>query len=254
MAVCFLLTWLGTFKVLGLLINRGSLCEPLDCLQFLTVLWMPITPQSVQQNPLSVVVGITKKKKGNLPRISSNARLGEEAGSYLQLLAGFFAKALVLGGVVYLLTNFSLQRRIVEFLYALGMYAFLGLLMDGPATLASSLIGLKIAPHFDKPFLTSSVSDFWSRRWNLTAGNALRFLVYDTITEKRLIKTSRGNAMPSIGLRRLGAASSFVVSGIVHEIILWYAIGHVPGVSGGWFIFFAIQGPLLAAESELKRG
>lgn len=63
------------------------------------------------------------------------------------------------------------------FLAALGMYAFLGLLMDGPATLASSLIGLKIAPHFDKPFLTSSVSDFWSRRWNLTAGNALRFLV-----------------------------------------------------------------------------
>lgn len=68
-------------------------------------------------DPLGVVVGITKKKKGNMPRISSNARLGEEAGSYLQLLAGFFAKALVLGGVVYLLTNFSLQRRIVEFLY-----------------------------------------------------------------------------------------------------------------------------------------
>lgn len=45
--------------------------------------------------------------------------------------------------------------------------------------------------------------------------------VYDTITERRLMKTSRGNAMPSIGLRRLGAASSFVVSGVVHEIILW---------------------------------
>ncbi len=45
--------------------------------------------------------------------------------------------------------------------------------------------------------------------------------VYDPITERRLTKTSRGNAMPSIGLRRLGAASSFVVSGIVHEIILW---------------------------------
>ncbi len=32
-----------------------------------------------------------------------------------------------------------------------------------------------------------------------------------------------------------------------------YAIGHVPGATGGWFIFFAIQGPLLAVESELKR-
>jgi hypothetical protein len=60
---------------------------------------------------------------------------------------------------------------------ALGMYAFLGLLMDGPATLVTSFIGLKIAPHFDKPFLSSSITDFWSRRWNLTAGNALRFLV-----------------------------------------------------------------------------
>ena len=60
---------------------------------------------------------------------------------------------------------------------ALGMYAFLSLLMDGPASLATSLVGLRIAPHFDQPYLASSLTDFWSRRWNLTAGNALRFLV-----------------------------------------------------------------------------
>ena len=57
------------------------------------------------------------------------------------------------------------------------MYAFLSMLMDGPASLATSFIGLKIAPHFDKPYLTCSLTDFWSRRWNLTAGNTLRFLV-----------------------------------------------------------------------------
>ena len=34
---------------------------------------------------------------------------------------------------------------------AVGLYCFLGLLMDGPATLASALIGLRIAPHFDQP-------------------------------------------------------------------------------------------------------
>lgn len=59
----------------------------------------------------------------------------------------------------------------------LGMYAFLSLLMDGPASLATSMVGLRIAPHFDQPYLSSSIADFWSRRWNLTAGNALRFLV-----------------------------------------------------------------------------
>ena len=57
------------------------------------------------------------------------------------------------------------------------MYAFLSLLMDGPASLATSMVGLRIAPHFDQPYLSSSITDFWSRRWNLTAGNALRFLV-----------------------------------------------------------------------------
>ncbi|CAL8472040.1 g11582 [Coccomyxa elongata] len=253
MAICFLLAWLGTFKVLGLCINRGSLCERLDCLQFLAVLWMPITPQSIQQNPLATAVGITKKKINHMPRIPSNARISEEAGTYWQLLSGFIAKAVTLGVVVYLLTAFSLPRQVVEILYAVGLYAFLGLLMDGPASLASSLIGLKIAPHFDKPFLSSSVTDFWSRRWNLTAGNALRFLVYDPITERRLVKTSKGTGMPSIGRRRLGVAASFIVSGIVHEVILWYGIGWVAGVSGGWFIFFSIQGPLLAVESELRR-
>ena len=49
--------------------------------------------------------------------------------------------------------------------------------MDGPASLATSMVGLRIAPHFDQPYLSSSITDFWSRRWNLTAGNALRFLV-----------------------------------------------------------------------------
>lgn len=40
----------------------------------------------------------------------------------------------------------------------MGLYCFLGLLMDGPATLASSAIGLAIAPHFDEPYKSSSVS------------------------------------------------------------------------------------------------
>ena len=65
----------------------------------------------------------------------------------------------------------------------MGLYAFLGFLMDGPATLATSLIGLRISPHFDEPYLSHSIASFWGRRWNLTASNVLRFLVYDTICD-----------------------------------------------------------------------
>jgi hypothetical protein len=55
--------------------------------------------------------------------------------------------------------------------------------MDGPATLATSLIGLRISPHFDEPYLSHSMAAFWGRRWNITASNTLRFLFYDTICE-----------------------------------------------------------------------
>ncbi len=40
----------------------------------------------------------------------------------------------------------------------MGLYCFLGLLMDGPATLATASIGLPIAPHFDEPYKSTSVS------------------------------------------------------------------------------------------------
>lgn len=68
-------------------------------------------------DPLAAAVGITKKKINNMPRIPSNARIFEEAGTYWQLLSGFIAKAVTLGVVVYLLTTFSLPRQMVEILY-----------------------------------------------------------------------------------------------------------------------------------------
>ena len=68
---------------------------------------------------------------------------------------------------------------------AVALYCFLGLIMDGSAFLAKWLIGLNIAPHFDQPYFASSLSDWWSRRWNLTVGNCLRFLIYDPIAEGR---------------------------------------------------------------------
>jgi len=52
----------------------------------------------------------------------------------------------------------------------INMYACMGCLYDGPTTLATTMIGLKIAPLFNKPFLAESFSSFWGRRWNLCVG------------------------------------------------------------------------------------
>ena len=55
--------------------------------------------------------------------------------------------------------------------------------MDSSASLARGLLGIRVAPHFDEPYLSTSFKDWWSRRWNLTVGNCLRFLIYDPIIE-----------------------------------------------------------------------
>ena len=40
-----------------------------------------------------------------------------------------------------------------------------------------------VQPHFDSPYLMTSLGNFWGRRWNLTAANTLRFLVHEPILQ-----------------------------------------------------------------------
>lgn len=56
-------------------------------------------------------------------------------------------------------------------------------MMDINAAIIVKLADLPVSPHFDSPFLSASLAEFWSKRWNLTIGNTLRTLVYDPISE-----------------------------------------------------------------------
>ena len=59
--------------------------------------------------------------------------------------------------------------------------------MDIQAAIVMRLTGMPLSPHCDKPFLSASVSEFWSRRWNITVANTLRSLVYDPINEGEMV-------------------------------------------------------------------
>ncbi len=50
-----------------------------------------------------------------------------------------------------------------------------------------------------------------------TAGNALRFFVYDPVYEGRLIRDPAFAPALSRSRRSLGVAAAFVMSGIMHE-------------------------------------
>jgi hypothetical protein len=159
--------------------------------------------------------------------------------------------------------------------------------MNGPAAVLTSLAELDVVPPFDKPWLSTSLADFWGRRWNNTVSLTLRSLIYDPIVEGCWVHkaqpahtaaaapagpvptgsagsdSGRSDSSASSGdsgsgsspavasqrpprvhpLKKLaGTATTFAVSGIMHEFILLYALHEENTYPAGfWFMFFFCQ-------------
>jgi|GEM_PF-267838 len=122
-----------------------------------------------------------------------------------------------------------------------GLYGIAALLMMvhfGYADMLTSLMrlcGWRVGPLFEEPFKSGSLSDFWSRRWNLAFVEMDRILFLKPLT------------------RRLGAGNAilcvFVISGLLHDLCISYSAG------SGWglpTVYFILQGALVAFERRAK--
>jgi hypothetical protein len=45
----------------------------------------------------------------------------------------------------------------------------------------SAATGIELEPAYNKPFLSSSLTDFWGKRWNLLISNLMRTAVYEPV-------------------------------------------------------------------------
>lgn len=137
-----------TPQVLALCLGRGPLLVPgLSLPQYLAVLNLPIVPYSV-----FVVSGGSRLLEAGAASGGSLAR--EALGQYATSLACTWV--LALPGIP------GLAR---HWLYTLTSCMLLSAVFNFLGVAASSLLGLRIAPCFNKPWLSSSFSDFWARRW-----------------------------------------------------------------------------------------
>jgi hypothetical protein len=106
----------------------------------------------------------------------------------------------------------------------------------GYADVLSGLLrraGFPVRRLFDNPLASRSLTEFWSRRWNLAFVEMDRLLVVPL-------------------LRRLGPATSligvFVISGLLHELAISFPAG------AGWGLpscYFLLQGVLVTLERHL---
>ncbi|CAK8538874.1 unnamed protein product [Lathyrus sativus] len=107
--------------------------------------------------------------------------------------------------------------------------------------LIHALFGIELESPSDEPYLSTSLSDFWGKRWNLMVTYILRHTVY--IPVKILFsKTLLGPQWTSL----FGIIVSFLVSGLMHELIFYY----VTHVTPTWEVtcFFMLHGICVVVE------
>ncbi|CAK9146173.1 unnamed protein product, partial [Ilex paraguariensis] len=129
--------------------------------------------------------------------------------------------------------------------YSLHMYLALETLLAIVAALARALWGMELEPQFNEPYLSTSLQDFWGRRWNIMVTRILRPTVYEPVlhTSSRVMGR-KWAPLPAI-------FSTFLVSAIMHELIFYYLGRTWPT----WEItgFFLLQGVALMVEVAIKK-
>ncbi|KAB1226990.1 putative long-chain-alcohol O-fatty-acyltransferase 1 [Morella rubra] len=246
----FFLVWLGNFKLILFVFDHGPLSPlPPKLVQFISIACLPLKikqdlPQSVN-NPLN-----TEYNKNPSP--DSETRPNPTASSVTRVPESIL---LVIKAVILAMVIRDYHHRPLDilshpyFIVALfcchifpGVEIVLALIVAS----ARAILGLELElePQFNEPYLATSLQDFWGRRWNLVVSSILRSTVYIPV---RHIFTNivgpRWASLPAV-------VATFVVSGLMHEVIFYYHTRLPPTWEVAWF--FVLHGMCVAIEIVVK--
>ncbi|PIA38269.1 hypothetical protein AQUCO_02800147v1 [Aquilegia coerulea] len=229
----FFIAWLANFKLLLFAFDQGPLSFSQNTYVslpvFICIACLPIKMKSNTKNGATPSIQIDKK-------------------SFLQSIKKIsnVIKVVLLALVVYLYDYEQyLHPTLVLLLYCFHIYFSLEIMLATVATMVQSLLGLELEPHFQKPYLATSLQDFWGKRWNLIVTSILRQSVYYP-----MLRVSSG----WIGKRwaqKFAVFATFIVSGLMHELMFYY-LGRVKPT---WevMLFFVLHGVCLAVEIAVKK-
>ncbi|GJN06301.1 hypothetical protein PR202_ga24016 [Eleusine coracana subsp. coracana] len=214
----FFLGWLGTFKLALLAAARGPLDPALPAVPFLFTALFPVKLITTNNNrPASTTTTTTTSSTSG-------------GGSFVSLLHLYR----------YMDTLHVYLRYTV---YCLHLYLLLDLLIPCTALLGRLVLGMELEPQFDRPYLASSLREFWGRRWNLMVSAVLRAAVYDPV---RSLAAGRNK-----NNKEVAAAASFLVSGVMHEAMACYLLLRPP--TGEMVAFFLLHCAFCLVEDRCVR-
>lgn len=130
-------------------------------------------------------------------------------------------------------------------IYFFHIYFMLELILVAVAAIARLFLGIELEPQFNEPLLSSSLQDFWGKRWNLMVTRILRPTVYEPVLDLSTRLVGRD------GASLLAVLSTFVVSAAMHELIFYYLGRMRPSFEVS--AFFLLHGACLCVEIVAKR-
>lgn len=214
--ITFFITWLSNFKLLLFCFGHG--------------------PLSSHNHSFGFFISIA-----SLPiRIKSN----NTATKVLPL--NFSVQVLGFAVLVKVLCSYreGLHYKVIQCLYCCLCFLLIDILIAISSTLVRALVGVELEPASNEPYLSTSLQDFWGKRWNLTVTTTLRDTVYKPV-RKALEKFTGKDLAPVPAV-----IAAFLVSGLMHELLFY----NVTRVYPTWemTLFFVLHGICVVVEVGLK--
>ncbi|XP_057462423.1 acyl-CoA--sterol O-acyltransferase 1-like [Actinidia eriantha] len=236
----FFIAWLANFKLLLFAFGKGPLSSsnsPITLRHFILFACLPIKVQ--RQQPLATPPNPKKRQETKFQKYPSHQNSHKSPLNYGTKISVF---ALLVNVYKY---KELIHPKVILVFYCLHIYFTLELLLVIVAALVRAVARLELEPQFDEPYLSTSLQDFWGRRWNLMVTGILRPTVYDPVRSiSSLLIGKKWAPVPAI-------LATFFVSGVMHELIFYYAGRLRPT----WEVtsFFLIHGVCLATEIVIKK-
>ncbi|XP_065871743.1 acyl-CoA--sterol O-acyltransferase 1-like [Euphorbia lathyris] len=255
----FFISWLANFKLLLYAFGLGPLSShpSISLIRFLLLSCFPI---KIQQNPSQKSHLNAQNEENPIQKSHPNGKNEETPSQNSQSkkypipqkcqkssFPNYVVIKFILLFILIRVYNYRefIHPKAILVLYSLHIYIFLELGFAILAILARAVLGFELEPQFNEPYRSTSLQDFWGKRWNIMVTSILRPTVYEP-----LLRT----VSPTIGRRwaQLTAImGTFVVSAVMHELIFYY-LGRVKPT---WEIsfFFLLHGVCLVVEVFLKK-
>ncbi|KVI11385.1 hypothetical protein Ccrd_010205, partial [Cynara cardunculus var. scolymus] len=204
-AVATFFTWLANFKLL-FTFNHGPLYPPKSLIQFIVVTFLPVKIKPQFFNP---------KNKSSV---------------YLWIESMLFP----------LLINFAynykheLNPHVLLIVYCFIMFILIDLLVFVSNAVIGAVAGVELEPlldlpsPLDEPYLLTSLQDFWGRRWNLMPAHTVYKPVKYVLPAKEWATA-------------MAVMATFIVSGLMHELMFYYVIPVSPTWEMSFFVFHGIR-------------